>query len=141
MSDDRGRFARPEEVQGYWQLVPMSAELQAKNTRNPYPLPYQYFAFYADGSMVVHMSTHKTTHTAQSLDRLKGMLPAVQSYSFAGGFLVIRHKELKQPERWAVNIFTTSFQSAGTSFQKGDILMSLDDGAGNPVYRRLLRRI
>ena len=29
----------------------------------------------------------------------------------------------------------------GTEFKAGDLLMSLDDGHGNPVYRRLLRRI
>ncbi|MBE7438313.1 MAG: hypothetical protein HS115_07635 [Spirochaetales bacterium] len=141
MADDRGRFALPAEVSGYWQMIPLSAELQAKNKINPFPLPHQYFAFYADGSIVVHMSSHKTGHTAGSMDRLKKILPVVSSYTFENGFMVIRYRDTGATERWAVNIFSKSFTSGGTDFEKGDILMSLDDGAGNPVYRRLLRRI
>ena len=44
-------------------------------------------------------------------------------------------------ERWGVNLLAQDFTSGGTDFKKGDLLMSLDDGHGNPVYRRLLRRL
>ena len=142
-ADDRGEFAQPDDVVGYWQMIPMSAELAAKNVENPWPLPHQYFAIYANGEMFAHMSTHATDPTPASLDQLHAMLPKTVHYAFnADGFMVVTRAD--QPdarELWGVNLLAQDFTSAGTDFKAGDLLMSLDDGHGNPVYRRLLRRI
>ncbi len=142
-ADDRGGFAKPGDVVGYWAMVPMSAELTAKNVENPWPLPHQYFAIYANGEMFAHMSTHATEHTPASLDKLHGMLPKTVHYAIdADGFLVVtRDDQPDAKERWGVNLLAQDFTSGGTEFKAGDLLMSLDDGQGNPVYRRLLRRI
>ena len=143
LGDDRGGFAKPGDVVGYWQLIPMSTELAARNVVNPWPLPHQYFAIYANGEMFSHMSTHATDHTPASLDKLHGMLPKTAHYSFnEDGFMVVTHAEQPdQQERWGVNLLARDFTSGGTDFKAGDLLMSLDDGRGNVVYRRLLRRI
>ena len=142
-ADERGGFAQPGDVVGYWQMIPMSAELAAKNVENPWPLPFQYFAIYANGEMFAHMSTHATDHTPASLDQLHAMLPKTVRYAFnADGFMVVTRAD--QPdarELWGVNLLAQDFTSGGTDFKKGDLLMSLDDGHGNPVYRRLLRRL
>ena len=142
-ADERGGFAKPGDVVGYWQMIPMSAELTAKNVENPWPLPFQYFAIYANGEMFAHMSTHATDHTPASLDKLHAMLPKTVHYAFnADGFMVVTRDD--QPgthELWGVNLLAQDFTSGGTDFKKGDLLMSLDDGHGNPVYRRLLRRL
>ena len=142
-ADDRGGFAQPGDVVGYWQMIPMSAELTAKNVENPWPLPFQYFVFYANGETFAHMSTHATAHTPASLDQLHAMLPKTVRYAFnADGFMVVTRAD--QPdarELWGVNLLAQDFTSGGTDFKKGDLLMSLDDGHGNPVYRRLLRRL
>ena len=142
-ADERGGFAQPGDVVGYWQMIPMSAELAAKNVENPWPLPFQYFAIYANGEMFAHMSTHATDHTPASLDQLHAMLPKTVHYAFnADGFMVVtRTDQPDRPERWGVNLLAQDFTSGGTDFKAGDLLMSLDDGHGNPVYRRLLRRI
>ena len=141
--DPRGGFAKPGDVVGYWTMVPMSAELTAKNTVNPWPLPHQYFAIYANGEMFAHMSTHATDHTPASLDKLHGMLPHDVHYRFNDdGFMVVtRDDQPGADEFWGVNLIAQDFSSGGTDFKVGDLLMSLDDGQGNPVYRRLLRRI
>ena len=121
----------------------MSAELTAKNTENPWPLPYQYFAIYANGEMFAHMSTHATEHTPAALDKLHEMIPHTVHYAFnADGFMVVtRDDQPDARELWGVNLIAQDFSSGGTEFKKGDLLMSLDDGQGNPIYRRLLRRI
>ena len=142
-ADERGGFAKPGDVVGYWQMIPMSAELAAKNVENPWPLPFQYFAIYANGEMFAHMSTHATEHTAASLDQLHAMLPKTVRYAFnVDGFMVVtRADQPDAQELWGVNLLAQDFTSGGTDFKKGDLLMSLDDGHGNPVYRRLLRRL
>ena len=139
----RGGFAQPGDVVGYWQMIPMSAELAAKNVVNPWPLPHQYFAIYANGEMFAHMSTHATDHTPASLDQLHAMLPKTVHYAFnADGFMVVtRDDQPDARELWGVNLLAQDFTSGGTDFKAGDLLMSLDDGHGNPVYRRLLRRL
>ena len=142
-ADERGGFAKPGDVVGYWQMIPMSAELTAKNVENPWPLPFQYFAIYANGEMFAHMSTHATDHTPASLDQLHAMLPKTVHYAFnADGFMVVtRADQPDAKELWGVNLLAQDFTSGGTDFKAGDLLMSLDDGQGNPVYRRLLRRL
>jgi hypothetical protein len=142
-ADDRGGFAQPGDVVGYWTMIPMSAELTAKNVENPWPLPHQYFAIYANGEMFAHMSTHATDHTPASLDKLHAMLPKTVHYAFnAEGFMVVtRADQPEAKELWGVNLLAQDFTSGGTDFKAGDLLMSLDDGQGTPVYRRLLRRI
>ena len=141
--DPRGGFAKPGDVVGYWLMIPMSAELTAKNTVNPWPLPHQYFALYANGEMFSHMSTEATEHTPASLDKLHGMFPDAVHYAFnSDGFLVVTYTDRPgEKELWGVNLIAQDFSSGGTDFKKGDLLMSLDDGQGNPVYRRLLRRL
>jgi|GEM_PF-6734674 hypothetical protein len=93
--DARGGFAQPGDVVGYWQMIPMSAELTAKNVENPWPLPFQYFAIYANGEMFAHMSTHATDHTPASLDPLHAMLPKTVHSAFnADGFKVVTRGEV-----------------------------------------------
>ena len=142
-ADERGGFAKPGDVVGYWAMVPMSAELTAKNVENPWPLPHQYFAIYANGEMFAHMSTHATDHTPASLDKLHNMLPKTVHYAFnADGFMVVtRADQPDAKEFWGVNLLAQDFTSGGTDFKAGDLIMSLDDGRGNVVYRRLLRPI
>ena len=142
-ADERGGFAKPGDVVGYWQMIPMSAELTAKNVENPWPLPHQTFAIYANGEMFSHMSTHATDHTPASLDQLHATFPNAVRYAFdADGFMVVTYSDRPgERERWGVNLLAQDFTSGGTEFKAGDLLMSLDDGRGNPVYRRLLRRI
>ena len=141
--DARGGFAKSGDVVGYWALIPMSAELTAKNLETPWPQPYQYFALYANGEMFSHLSTHATDHTPASLDQLHGMLPKTVHYSFnPDGFMVVTRGDPPHPkELWGVTLLRQDFSSAGTDFKAGDLIMSLDDGRGRVVYRRLLRRI
>ena len=142
-ANDRGGFAKPGDEVGYWTMIPMSAELTAKNTETPWSLPHQYFAFYANGEMFSHMSSHPSEPTHESLDKLHAMFPNAVHYQYnKDGFLVVTRED--QPfdkELWGVNLIAKDFTMGGTDFKAGDLLMSLDDGNGNVVYRRLLRRI
>jgi hypothetical protein len=141
--DDRGGFAQKGDVVGYWTMIPMSAELTEKNIENPWPLPHPYFAIYQNGEMFAHMSTHATDHPPASLDKPHEIIPHTVHYQFnPDGFMVVtRDNQPDQKEFWGVNLLAQDFSSGGTDFKAGDLLMSLDDGQGNVVYRRLLRRI
>lgn len=142
-ADDRGGFAGKADVIGYWTMIPWSPELAAMNRTDPWPQPFQYFAYYENGEMFSHMSTHATDHTPESLDTLHGMLPHTVHFHFdTDGFMVVeREDDPDNPEKWGVNLIAKDFSSGGTDFKTGDLVMSLDDGQGNVVYRRLLRRI
>ncbi len=142
MSDSRGRFATPEEVVGHWKMVPMSAELNAQNKVDPWPLPVQFFAFYPDGRTFAYMSSAPSHQTPESLDKLNSMLPQTVRYVFQDGFLVVvREDSPGTEEKWGVNLITEDFHSGGTDFEEGDIVMSLDSGQGEVAYRRLIRRL
>lgn len=142
MADSRGRFAEPEEIVGHWKMVPLSPELAAQNKVNPWPLPVQFFAFYADGRAFSYMSSAESEQSPDSLDKLNAMLPQTVRCAFRGGFLIISREDSPgSEEKWGVNVITQDFASGGTDFQEGDLVMSLDSGDGEVVYRRLLRRI
>ena len=82
-------------------------------------------------------------NTPESLDKLHEMLPRTVHYAFnPDGFMVVtRDDQPDQTERWGVNLLAQDFTSGGTDFKARDLIMSLDDGHGNVVYRRLLRPI
>ncbi|GFK93023.1 hypothetical protein NNJEOMEG_00852 [Fundidesulfovibrio magnetotacticus] len=140
--DSPGRFATPEEVRGYWTLVPWTDALKATNAQDPWKLPYQTFAFLPGGVFVSHMASEDARDTPRTLDELARILPKTTRWGFDKGFLVIsRADDPKHPEIWGVNLITREFERGGVRFLPGDLLMSLDDGKGNVIYRRHLRRI
>ena len=89
------------------------------------------------------MSTHATAHTSATLDQLHEMIPHTVHYAFnPDGFMVVtRDDQPATKEFWGVNLIAKDFSMGETDFKAGDLLQSLDDGHGNVVYRRLLRRI
>ncbi|WP_461788278.1 hypothetical protein [Pedobacter sp.] len=56
-----------------------------------------------------------------------------------GQFLTIDNKHKKDyQETWGVNLFAIDINDY---LKKGNLMMTLDDGNGNVVYYRLLKRI
>ncbi len=134
--------ARAEDVVGYWSLVPLPDDLTAKNKTNPWPHPFQYFAFYANGDIIHHAAAQDPQDNPATLDRMHDMLPATMHFRFEDDmFIVTRDGQPRATERWGVSVIATNFTLAGVLFKAGDLLMSLDDGQGNVLYRRHLRRL
>ena len=138
-----GRFAKPDEVVGFWEMVPF-AHPEAINSTNPWSLPHQSFAFYADG---IAASVHSTAYRPRSAQSLKAVLDPIKDrsprYAWKNGFLVITSREEGvADEIWAVNIFLQQSVVRDDTFFPGDLLMSLEDGVSSkPVYYRHLRRL
>lgn len=137
------RFATQEEVIGYWDLVQWPEDMKRKQKVNPWPAtPYQYFVFYDDGHLFYKMSTEESLTTPKELDALYAMFPPTITYEMKNGFMLVRHSNLPgYGELWGVNIITKRIVIGTIEHLPGDLVMSLDDGKGQVVYYRHLRRM
>ncbi len=136
---DAGGPPTRQQLVGFWKMV----ELPKKgvNQVEPWPLPYQWFAFYEDGKVYSMMTSEDGNHTAKELDELFKMLPKSRTpnYTYDGQFMTIDNPDVKNyQELWGVNLFAKDVEELA---KKGDMIMSLDDGNGNAIYYRLLRRV
>lgn len=128
----------PSEIIGLWKMVPLSnPEI---NKINPWPSPYQWFAFYKDGRVA---SMGQTEDIDFSRNELQSILDEVKNnaptYTWQNNFLIISQPgSSDKNEVWGVNIFRKD-----TSFAKtGDLIMTLAGGiTGAPVYYRHLTPI
>ncbi len=127
------------ELIGYWKMVEWpNPDVQKIN---PWPLPYQWFAFYKDGKVMSMMQTEDLDVSSKDLELVFSSLPTKNTpfYELKGQFLTIKNPEIKgYVELWGVNIFTRDMGSV----KAGDLVMSLaNHKTGEPVYYRLLRKV
>lgn len=135
---DVGGPPAPSEVLGYWRMIPLSDP--SINEINPWPAPFQWFAFYADGRLVSMAATDDSDYSAQDLEAIFSKLAkSAPTYRWDGAFLLVQYRGDDEPrELWGMNIFRRD-----TAVSKaGDVVMTLAGGDdGRPVYYRLLRRV
>ncbi|MCX5863772.1 MAG: hypothetical protein NTW42_01685 [Deltaproteobacteria bacterium] len=140
-----GRFAKKEEIVGYWKLVTLPHDLSQKiNKVNPWPLPYQWFAIYNDGKIFSFMSSKDQVLTAIELDKLCKSIPPNTTYEFNSGFLTVSYSDMKNiKELWGVNIIKKEIKIRGVApALPGDIVMSIQGGPKDGIiYFRHLRKI
>ncbi len=128
------------ELIGFWKKVD-APELEKLNTENPWPQKYQWFAFDKNGKVYSMMSTQDDNYSSKQLEEIFTNLPYDETpdYKLEGQFLTIDNKEIKDyQEVWGVNLFAIDINSF---IKKGNLIMTLDDGNGQPVYYRLLEKI
>lgn len=129
-----GRPPTPEEVVGFWKMVPVPKEMQKVN---PWPLPYQWFGFYKNGRLVSMATSEDSDLSAKELEEIfANASQGAPRYSWKDDFLIVDYGFEK--ELWGMNLFSKDFKF----IMSGDLMMSL---AGEedlkPVYYRLLRRV
>lgn len=132
----------PHEIIGYWKLVSWPGTLQSMNKINPWPLPYQYFAFYADGQHISIMVSQEETPTPETFDFVKSTFKGKNpTYTWAQNFIIVTQPEIENyQEIWGMNIIRKS--KPPLPMAEGDIIMSLAGGEnGEAVYYRWLTRI
>lgn len=125
---------------GYWKMVPIP-NADKVNKVNPWPQPYQWVAFLENGKVYSMMTDTDYDYTPEMLKQIFDVLPAAKTpnYVHNGQFLTIDSKEIKDyQELWGVNLFAMDVKSF---IKAGDLMMTLDDGSGNVIYYRLLRKI
>jgi hypothetical protein len=128
------------ELIGFWKKVEIPNEAKI-NKVNPWPQKHQWFAFYDNGKVYSMMTDTDKDYTAKELKKIFNVLAIdkTPNYTLNGQFLKIDNKEIKDYEElWGVNLFAIDVNDFLT---KGSLIMSLDDGKGNPIYYRLLKRI
>ncbi|NRF38325.1 hypothetical protein [Pedobacter foliorum] len=128
------------ELIGFWKKVEFPNE-EKVNKVNPWPQKHQWFAFYENGKVYSMMSDKDYDYSLKDLKKVFSSLPAnkTPNYKLDGQFLTIDNKEIKDyQELWGVNLFAIDVNDF---LKKGNLIMSLDDGKGNAVYYRLLKKI
>ena len=131
---------KPAELIGFWKKIMIPNEDKI-NKENPWQQKYQWFAFYENGKLYSMMSEKDSDYSVKELKDIFGILPANQApdYRLEGQFLTVDNKENKNyRELWGVNLFAADVNDF---LKKGNLMMTLDDGNGNVVYYRLLKRI
>lgn len=140
---DAGGWPERNEILGFWKFGNFP-KLEKMNKENPWPQPYQWFAFYDDGRVFSLMTYKDADYTKQELQQIFEELPKrTPTFKYNGKFMFIVNPEIKDyREIWGVNLFA---KDIGSNIKKGDLMMSLDDGSGNGnssiIYYRLLRKI
>lgn len=125
---------------GFWKKVEIPDEDRLNKT-NPWPKKFQWFAFYSNGKIYSMMSDTDYDYSAKDLMKIFDILPQdkTPTYKLDGQFLTIDNKEtVNYKEVWGVNLFAIDINDF---FKKGNLIMTLDDGNGNVIYYRLLKRI
>lgn len=128
------------ELIGFWKKIELPNE-DNHNKQNPWPQKYQWFAFYENGKVYSIMSDKDYTYSSKDLKEMFSILPSEKTpnYKLNGQFLTIDNKEIEDyQELWGVNLFAMDIDNL---FKKGELMMTLDDGTGNVIYYRLLKRI
>jgi len=128
-----------KELIGYWKMVALPNP--KINKENPWPLPYQWFFFNKNGKVYSMMMSDDKSFTSTELKEIFEALPEQRTpnYKLKGQFIFIDNPEIENyQEKWGANIFAEDFEDFAL---KGDLIMTLDDGSGNVIYYRLLRRV
>ena len=140
LCSDIGGAPTQSELIGFWKMV-KTKELEKLNKVNPWPLPYQWFAFYKNGNFN-SMSSSKDENISQKdlnklFDTLKTKSP---TYNLKGSFISIKYPNLEnQYQLWSINIY---YKNIGKNLKNGDIIMSLARAKdGKAIYYRQLRKI
>ena len=141
--DPPGRTATCAELVGFWRLVPLDDP--TINKVNPWPLPFQWFAFYEDKHLVSMMTTEDSTYSREQLAAIfEPLREGAPTYRCEGPWLVVEYPQGQgAPEVWGKNIFT---RRAGlnnpTPFERGEIVLTLSDRGGSEMmYFRRLRKV
>ena len=128
------------ELIGFWKMVDFPARAKM-NKEDPWPQPYQWFAFYENGKVSSMMTDIKADYSRKELEEIFAAFPPAMlpDYEYDGRFVRITNPDIADyMEIWGVNLFA---RDIGNNARKGDLMMSLDDGEGTPIYYRLLRRV
>lgn len=128
-----------EQLLGYWKMIEWpNPDVQKVN---PWPLPYQWFAFKENGQLLSMMNSDDSNFSKEELVEIFALLPKNSlTFELKGQFLTVSNSEINgYEELWGVNIFDRDMKEL---VKKGDLVMSLaDQQTGEPIYYRLLRKV
>lgn len=136
------RKATCEDLVGMWVRVPLDDP--SINEVDPWPQPYQWFGFGADGFLSSMNMNEPGDFSADQLGRIFRPHPErTPRYECRNGLLIVRYPFAGHNELWTMQL--VAYRSAlfkKTPFEAGEVILFLkaaDDM--RTVYRRRLRRV
>ncbi|MFK5981329.1 MAG: hypothetical protein QM499_00320 [Flavobacteriaceae bacterium] len=128
------------ELIGYWKKInhPKEKEL---NKVNPWPQKYQWFAFYENGKVQSMMTGEDYEYNSEELTAIFKVFSndQIPDYKLNGQMLTITNDQIKDyQELWGVNLFAADLNEF---IKKGTLVMTLDNGNGEIIYYRFLKKI
>lgn len=143
-SDGYHRACTARDIVGTWEVVKWRALVTfgEKDKRSSYFHPHQLYQFTADGTLKSMTSTKPfDSGSSRALDRV----PTVISYHFpSAGQLETKRTDLaSHRERWVCHFVTKHVDDAShqVHLRQGDVVMTLLDRSGKPLFIRQLRRM
>ena len=137
------RPCKAADLVGLWKVVQWTTYID-KEKLNSYGHRHQWYLFSADGTLRSMTSTKPNENTREIMRTLE-KLPAVISYSCAEeGKVVTTRKDLPNgSELWAASFVTKDKADAArkVDLRQGDVVMTLLDKKGRPLYVRQMRKL
>lgn len=134
------RFAERNEVIGHWRMVQLTEETRQKiNKIDPWPQPYQYFAFYEDGRHNFAFSSKDMT-----VADLEAVFAMGENFRFD---YLEEHRVYRIIQPDGISLYMTisvcrrPLYLVNSRFEAGDLLMAILDNKGQRVHHRQLRRM
>lgn len=149
---DAARNASADEIEGYWQLVPLPDQLEPKLLpTNPWPAECQWFSYGSNGQLKSFDKLRGPCEeqSKAQLEQVFNAIPAVVSWEYDmspvyhKAVLIIKRSDVKgYGEVWEPQIVVKPFTNGGVAFQTGDLLLYLADmHTHKMVWIRHLRKI
>ena len=143
-ADDARDALRPctrEDLVGTWAMIRLGTARSAQVDRaDPYFYPYQRYAFHTDSSM-----RHLTALARVSPDAQRSFLsePSTITWTVEKGRLLTRKDRAAAPEIDACQVLLAKVTDPRSSIPglPGDLLLTHYGEDGQPIARRLLRKI
>ena len=134
------RCAERSAVIGHWRMVQLTEETRQKiNKIDPWPQPYQYFAFYEDGRHNFAFSSKDMT-----VADLEAVFATGESFRFE---YLEEHRVYRITQPDGISLYMTisvcrrPLNLVNSRFETGDLLMAILDNKGQRVHHRQLRRM
>lgn len=142
-SNQKSEFGGPpkaSELIGYWKKLNFEGD-DKLNKETPWPQKYQWFAFHENGKVQSIMSDQDHDYNSNELKELFETTSGDENpdYKYDGTLLFITIDHIKDYlEVWGLNLLTKDLDK---NLKKGTLIMSMDNGKGEIIYYRFLKKI
>jgi hypothetical protein len=131
------------DLPGLWSVVHWTTYIDASKL-NTYAAPYQWLLFSTDGSVRTVVSNSPNDQVGAIREALEAMPEVVHYFNPAGGVIeTARSDQQGGPERWVAYVITADQAATenNVALLAGDVVMTLIDAGGQPIYSRQMRKL
>ena len=133
-----------KDIEGCWERIVFSEPVKKQmNPVEPWPAPYQWFCFEADGTYSSVMSTQPIKTSATELRQAFKALPKSFRYTVEpNGFIKTEALNGQETYYWASAFLGQDVNFDNKTLRKGTLIMSIPSEDGSTgIYWRYLNRV